>query len=179
MLTRACHFAPSRRVPGRSTRTLSCRRTRGRECTSSQPRQASEASQYLGQQLRRGGIEAHLLGLALPPLLSLVRPSVTKRGLARIEHVVLVWIFPAIVTDLGLNGCHDGPAAARHVVEVLEDGVVAGLPAVEALVAKVTNNIVGAVGAGVEVETGLGKLRRGVRIRERVYGEGVGARTLS
>lgn len=132
-------------------------------CTSSRHRRAVEVSKQClaGQGGERS--EANLLDFAFPTLLSLVRPSPGKCGLARLEHERLAGIFFPVVSDVGLDGGNDSPAAMRRMLQMLKKRVIARLPAIESLVAEETDDIVGAAGKGAEIEARTRQLRRGSR----------------
>lgn len=76
-----------------------------------------------------------LLGFALPSLLRIMGPPSSKCGLSSILHIWLIRILLRIISDLGFNRGDNRPATFGSMLQVLEERVVIGFPAVEALLA--------------------------------------------
>lgn len=85
-------------------------------------------------------------------------PSAGKCRLARFDHFGIVGVFSCVISNVGLNGSNQCPAAMGRMFDVLVDWVVASLPSIQSFFAKEAYRIVGAVGAGAEYKSGSGKL---------------------
>jgi hypothetical protein len=76
-----------------------------------------------------------LLGFALPSLLRIMGPLASKCGLSSFLHIWLIRVLLRIISDLGFDRGDNRPATFRSMLQVLEERVVIGFPAVEALMA--------------------------------------------
>lgn len=85
-------------------------------------------------------------------------PSAGKSRLARFDHFGIIGVFSCIISNIGLNGSNQCPAAMGRMFDVLVDWVVASLPPIQPFFAQEAYRIVGAVGAGAEYKSGSGKL---------------------
>jgi hypothetical protein len=100
----------------------------------------------------------YLLGLALPPPLSLVWPSSRECGLPRVHHAGVAGVVSTVIPKTGLNGCDDSPAAVRRQAYVLLDRVVAIFPSSDSFVTQEAHGVIWEFRCGIKVEAGSGKL---------------------
>lgn len=153
-LTKACLQVPSHPVPVGNTCMLPCHRTRQSACRPILTQQARE----------RGGLTSssvpsiwrklpYLLCFALPSLLAFVWPSGAKSSFSGLHHARQRWVLLRVFFNLSLDGRDDSPATLGCVGQMFYQGVIAGLPAVETLLAEKACAVVGVVRARVEVES--------------------------
>ena len=109
--------------------------------------------------------DTYLLRLALPASLSFVGPPPGERGFSSLDHVRQGRVFFPVAIELGVDCSNNSPAAMTSVFEMLEQRVVAGLPAVQSLLAQETRHIVGVLRGRIEEEAGFCELRLHVRLR--------------
>jgi hypothetical protein len=100
----------------------------------------------------------HLLSLAFPALLILMGPPAGKGRLARLDHFGIVGVFSCVISNIGLNGSNQCPAAMGRMFDMLVDWVVASLPPIQSFFAQEAYRIVGTVGARTKYKSGSGKL---------------------
>lgn len=131
-------------------------------CISILPPQAIKKTRLSAQQYCKYPLGTYLFCFANPALLSLVRPSVAKGSKASLGHARLHGIDGGKLIVANLYSSKHSPAAMRGVCQVLTEGVVACLPAIEALVAEEALHIVGVVDVWVEVESSFGELKEDV-----------------
>lgn len=174
-LTKACRSAPIRRELDRSMCRLRCHPRPEWECTSTQHQQATNRVSKRIPKIQEE--RTHLLRLALPRPLSIVRPLPRKRRLSRLHHTRLGGMSRCVSLIFSFDGRGDGPAAVGRMRQMFLQRIVALLPAVHRFVAKIAHAVVGVLGPWLEEEAGAGELKRvstfgcGIRPRqERTYG---------
>lgn len=126
------------------------------------PASTSCAGQQEPCGLASGSSEApYLLRLALPSPLSLVRPASGESRLPRFRQLGIRRVVGDVIANARFDRRDKSPAALAGMPQMLLDGVVIGLPAVEPPLTQKTHHVVGMVGRRVEIEAGTRKLPPG------------------